>query len=479
MKNRIIGAAVASALATSAAYALPPTSAAQFTVYAGGGSAQAQAVLWAVNQIVNTNVDAYTDGACGAQSGNYRVVFGQNSAAITFAGGTTVPANSNILVYYRLAGGSFPNGAQPQGLGSNLTYPAITGATPCSGAAFPLPTFAIPGSAATVNAVPDWGLTDEEVPLFNVVNNVPGASPANVLSPVQLSNISQVGIYNNLFGIAVTNNLFAQKSNFSKAEVEAILAGTFTDWSQLFGDNGAALPAGPIVLLDRAAGSGSKAAGNQYFLSYPSAIGTGGAQTPGNINFGPSGSLCNGDYADINEGSSGNIVRDLVIAANASNCRAIAVLGLEFPPALQNPSAVGKYSFVKIQGSFPDAAGGINGSTSTGYENVINGNYDFFFQNSFNFRTKRVGGNAQHWVGDGTGFSSLISRFQQAFQSSSLPGCSTGSTALNPAGTLLDPVVVTTNTNGRTRGSRATNSTAPLQLIVDASQANAACVDTL
>src|SRR6202000_120495 len=78
-----------------------------------------------------------------------------------------------------------------------------------------------------------------------------------------------VGIYDLIFGIAVTPALYAQKTNFSYAEVAAILSATVTNWNQLYGDNGQALTAGDVILLDRNVGSGHKASSSTEFLGYP------------------------------------------------------------------------------------------------------------------------------------------------------------------------------------------------------------------
>jgi ABC-type phosphate transport system substrate-binding protein len=101
------------------------------------------------------------------------------------------------------------------------------------------------------------------------------------------------------------------KKNFSRAEVEGIIEGTISDWSQLFDDNGAQMAAGGIVFLDRGEGSGSKASGNQYFLCYP---GCGASARP------PFSSLNNytGTTAtiaetsqDVAEASSSTLIADL------------------------------------------------------------------------------------------------------------------------------------------------------------------------
>jgi hypothetical protein len=209
------------------------------------------------------------------------------------------------------------------------------------------------------------------------------------------------GIYDNLFGVAVTDNVFSSathpKTNFTRAEVEGILQGNLFDWSQMYDDNGAQLPAGGIIFLDRGEGSGSKASGSQYFLGYPGD--SPGGVLPFSATIGYCGTTiagCGGVAAapmDVAESSTNNVIADLK-AAQAAGGRAIAVLGLENPPAKNRVGGVNVFEFTKINDVGVDtgtASDNINGATATSYVNVVKGVYDFYYQNSFNTRTTLAG----------------------------------------------------------------------------------------
>jgi hypothetical protein len=469
-KTSLIATAVAAALGSNAAFAVAPSVTPDYTLYAAGGSAQAGAFYVAASRIL-TNVDSYTDATGGADSGSYRVVYGTTNITFTF-NGFTVPTGKNVLILYKFNGGSFPNGAAPQaGAGSTLPYPTvasilagtqISGVTQGTGK----PTYQYNSAGAlTNNQIPDWGITDLEVPTLDATFNLPtGVSPVTVGAADRA--------YDNLFGVAVTAALYNAaghpKTNFSKAEVEGILGGFVTDWSQLFDDNGAQLPAGGIILLDRQAGSGTKASGSQYFLGYPAASSL--AVTPGSQTFGYTGTnpgrivIPSPGYQDVAESSSGNEVADL-LTAQANGLRAIAVLGLEFPPLLhQATSGTNAYFFAKINGVAVDTGttnDDINvavhtASTGTSYINAIKGNYDFYFQNSFNTRTGFLAGNSVN--------AAFANEFKTLFGQASFAGANSGQAfpAAVP-GTLIDADASTALAAGVTVNTRNGNSGAPLQ----------------
>jgi hypothetical protein len=482
MQKKLIAIAAAAMGLSSSAFALGPSSLpAQFTIYAAGGSAQAQAAIFAADQLMN-NVDSYsTDGCNGKDSGSYRVFFGQLKTAVGSA-----PAGAKVLMYYKFSGGSFPNGVFPQGTGTTLPFPSnVAGSTACAGQAWPKPTYAI-AATPTVDAVPDWGLADVETKLLNVPYNVPAGG--STMTAAQAGNIASAGIYVNVFGVAVSNNVATTnahngscaKTDFSKAEMNGILGGAITDWSQLRGDGGCSIAAGPVVLLDRASGSGSKASGSLYFLGYPST----GYTTPGSVAFGyttpASGGrvACNGGYEDVAETSNGNIVTDLQTAnSSAVDCRAVAILGAEFPQALNG----GGYVFAKINGVDPGNNAAPGGTVT--YDNELSGVYDFEFTNSFNYRTHAVGGNPQHYHGDGTAYSALIDKVKSILQQTNIASGVTGSPATAPSGVLLDPFSTGGFTQCTTRITRYGTSQSPAQLIVGQTDfsvpAPAACTDHL
>ena len=472
MQKNLIAAAVATLGLSSAAHALGPSSLpAQYTIYAGGGSSQAQAVIYLASQLLS-NVDSYTDGTCnGKQSSNYRIFFGTLKSAQG-----TATAGSSVLLYYAMGQGDFPNGVSPTAKASTNSYPSnVAGASACSSQTFPLPSYTVAASP-TVAAVPDWGLSNLEPKIENNTYNVTNAAPSNLLTAAQVGNLTTKPVWDAIFGIVETATAYTDacpKTNFSRTELQGILSGGIQDWSQLKGDNGCSITAGPIVLLDRAPGAGVKTASNLYFLGYPN-----NGNTPPNdiangaTTYNGTRVACNGDYEDVNESSNGNIVADVQTANSKGDaCRAIGLLSAEYAPALNG----GGYDFVAINGVDP----GLNGSTSATYTTAISGDYDFVFTNDFNYRTKQVGSNAQHWSGDGTVYSSLITAALNIFNSTSLPGGSPTATTNSPAGVLLDPAGAGTFANCMTRVTRYGISQAPAQVYWDFSYTAPSCSDTL
>jgi hypothetical protein len=483
VKNTLIAAAVATVLGSGAAHALAPSANYAYTFVASGGSAQENAAFVAARNLLSPgSIDVYTTNTSGGADGTYLIVTGTlNSTA------TASLAAGNAIFVYRFGGGSFPNGVQPFYTGTstpNVTVPsvaAITGATATGagtlGNAVPAtPTYKIT-STATSAVAPDFGLADVEATLFNgTPDNLNGVTP---LTASQITSLQQDGIYLDVFGVAVTNALYNAahpKTNFTKQEVQGILGGQVKNWNQLFADDGTQLPSVPVFLLDRGSGSGSKAAGNQYFLNNPGSKDAGGALDPGSVtsagvNAGYTNTALNlsGGYQDVKEGSNAAIVSDLQ-AANAAGKYAVAILAAEFAPAYNQVGGANQYSFAKIGGVGIDTGttgDNINGTTATKYTNVITGAYDFAYQNSFNSRAGFVGGatNNGKWA--------ALVRTQ--LQSESLSGANSG--LAFPAavtGLLIDPANAPAQDAGVVLWSRLKNSTAPTQLNFDATTVNPA-----
>jgi len=327
--------------------------------------------------------------------------------------------------------------------------------------------------------------------LFNYQDNLNGSAP---LTTAQLGSLAQDGVYDDVFGVVVTNALYAgttafphAKTSFTKEEVAGILSGAVQNWNQLFSDDGTQLPGAPVWLLDRGSGAATKAVGNQYFLNYPAGIATGGfvpprSVTSAGVNAGYTDtvlSLTTG-YQDVKEGSNAAIVSDLQ-NANGHGDYAVAILNAEFAPALEQVGGVNQYSFVKIGGNGLASSSGkqvpglgmdsgvgaddINGITSTSYSNVVTGAYDFVYQNSFNTRAGFLSGSTPNakWT------AALKSLFQSesiagAYAHLAFPGAVTG--------VLIDPANAPVQDAGVVLWSRLKNSTAPIQINFDATTVN-------
>jgi hypothetical protein len=489
-RKGLIAYAVATALGAGAAYGLDPSQTPDFVLYAAGGSAQANAFSVAANQILSSP-DSYSDStsACG-DSGAYRVWFGATKNNITF-NGATVTAGTKLLMLYKFNGGSFPNGVVPQiDPGSNLLYPTIaailstsTTSQTCTNAGAPKYFYSSSGQI-TNSQLPDWGVSDVEVSMFTGYNN-PGTCATNVTTANCLgANAPTVagvdGIYDNLFGIAETHNMYTDtthpKTNFTRAEMGLIMQGSITNWNQIYDDNGAPLAPGPVVFLDRGPGSGSKASGSQYFLGYPGD--GGGAALPRSAKSGYTGTAlntatCTGAgtgpaLQDVNEGSTTGVVNDLIAAQNAG-CRAVAILGLENPPALhQNGGSTNLYDFTAINGVFVDGhnppGDDINGTGNTTYRNAASGAYDFYYQNSFNTRSGFLAGTSTGAL--------VANQVITQMQAIGFPAAGSGQSFPNSVnGTLQDADKLAAPAAGGTMATRNKNSTAPLIIKFKASNA--------
>ncbi|HVO07378.1 MAG TPA: substrate-binding domain-containing protein [Burkholderiaceae bacterium] len=492
----LVACAAVAAISSGAAQAICPvgtgTSAPDYVLYAAGGSAQANAFFVAVSDNM-TGVDSYTDSNSGADSGSYRVLYGTTTADIKDTANTTqIPAGSKVLYFYKFNGGSYTNGIVPQvGAGVNLPYPdlallqssvAITPSGPgkpsCRTPIVAPATTAAPW-VLTNSQLPDWGVADVEVGMFKGFNNATGnagGTAKNTDGGAAPTVGATTGLYDNLFGLAVTHTVYTglpqpstgpcaapaapcAKTNFTRAEAAGILQGTISNWNQLYSDDGRQLPSGGIAFLDRGEGSGSKASGNQYFLCYPG-CGT-AAKTPYSANNpydGTTVTVSEANPQDIAESSSTTLITDLK-AMQAASLRAIGVLGLETPPHQNQVGGVNVYDFVKINGVGVDtgtSGDDINGPTATSYINVVKGNYDFYYQNSFNTRSNFLAGTNAN--------AAFANRIKTTMTTAGFVGADVGGAfPAGVPGTLLDADLSSTLTKGMTMNTRNKVSTAPLQ----------------
>jgi len=334
------------------------------TFYIAGGSAQANAVVVAANNLLQSGtIDIYTDtvvsGNC-LNSNNFRFITGKWN---TTTSDGKITAGTPVLIEYHFAKGSYPNGilavatANPILTYSTTTSPAdqlttpgfqapselapSTGGPPTgtgvacqAGAAYPSPTYSFT-TTSPQQITPIFGLSDVELSMFTFPFNYGAASDypplTQSLGGNVTTNVTGTAVYVNVFGIAVSNAVFGGsslgpsgcvKTNFSRQEITGILTGTIDDWGQLYCDNGSEMAAGGITLLDRSLGSGTKAAENSYFLNYPAGIATGTQLTPYSIATGYASSstnVCGGNQTtgtstglyDISEASSQAIVNAL------------------------------------------------------------------------------------------------------------------------------------------------------------------------
>jgi hypothetical protein len=431
IKYSLVAGAVAAALASGTSFAAegkspggkPPTgpgTTPDYVIYTAGGSAEVNPVMVAACRILN-NMDSYSDAGT-ADSASYRVFYGDLISAQGSAA-----AGSHVMIIYKFNGGSYANGVAPQGAaGGTVVYPLESdilnatlnaGATQGTACTTGKPTYGYTNSVSPATPEqPDWGISDVEAPMFVGVENNPNYPAPNVV--VQNHDL----LYDLVEGVAVTANLYAEKTNFSRAEVAGILDGFYTDWSQLYGDNKQPLPAGGIVLIDRNTGSGTKAAGNQFFLGFPGLASN--ALAPESVTY----SQYTQTTLPTSEVQSDVITTSSTAQATAlktlqtNNIRAVSVLSMDTAPAInQAVPGTNSYDFVKINGTAVDTGGAsdnINGSVKSTYINAVTGNYEFFYQPNFNYRNAWFSG-----TGGNTGIGKAL---LAAFQSASFSGAASG-----------------------------------------------------
>jgi hypothetical protein len=501
--NKLLALAVATALGSSA-HALPPSATIAFTFYEAGGSAQENSLYTAFYQLCNrSTVDVYSSSTASpvALDPSYLVASCTTDPTAANAPFTTA---TNILFFYKFNGGSFPNGAFPlafptSNASSNLNYPAIAKITAAvasgnSGTPTPSnPSYQYVADASDPHPT-DFGVTDVEVPLFNYAYNLNGVA---ALTSSQLSGIAQEGVYDDVFGFVVTNNIYNgtvafphPKTNFTKPEIVGILSGTTTNWNQMFADDGTIMPTKAIAFLDRGSGSGTKAGENQYFLNYPGAKAyTGGAGyvVPGsvsgsNINHYTSSTFTNSNaaYQDVKESSTAQCISDLN-NANVAGVYATSILAAQAAPAFNQSGGSTQYSFVKINGVGIDTATGtgntatdnINTTGQTHYTNVVTGAYDYVLQNSFNYRAGFMVASSPGTITTAPGGSAANVVFAYAMrnnlQSEGLASAHSGNAfPLSVPGVLVDPVLAPAQDAGVILDTRNKVSAAPFQPSFDA-----------
>ncbi len=463
-KMKLLATGAAALVASFQAQAFGPTQAPDIIFYTGGAAAQANSFQAFAAKLM-TSFDVYTDAACGTAGKNYRAVYG--TIGTTLPDGSAIPASlvgKKVFVEYGDNGGAFINGidgiarSHAIQLVNFINAQGANNTVACGAGSSTQYSTAVSGTTTVATHIPLLGFSDQESTLF-VGANLPAGSTA--LTAAELGKVNSTPLYESVYGVAENSLLAAQKTNFTTAEVAAIEAGFYKNWNQLKGDvgafNGVALPAGGIVLIDRNAGSGTKAAANQYFLHNPGSKAFGGNVAPktGSANIGD----CTGYtvYSDCVQSTAGAVVSALN-AANAAGARAVGILDMSNQPGASDHYTYASLNSVDIQGITAVTCGN---AVANPFEpaQVVSGAYDFYFSNTLNFRIANVGG--QPFEGDGSVSSDFIDAYNAV--------ASDPATEVSVPGQLLDPDVAGTPAGNPwdsciTKGTRHQNSTAPVQL---------------
>ncbi|TCV89527.1 hypothetical protein [Sulfurirhabdus autotrophica] len=354
MKLNKIAAACGLAVATLAtqAFAHGPAVTPDLQVFISGSSAL-QGTLGKIAEGMMTagTIDVYYDNATGGK--DYRAYFG------TVSGTGTALDGKKVLMHNRAAGGSF-QGVGPVARAQLIDRMKIEAATCAStGAAYPSATFKC---TSTVKAVPDAGVSDVEPALF-VYPNLPAGETA--LSTTELGHISPASQNAVVFGIAVSDNVSV--TNLSRSQITSLLTGNYADWSLVD-------PAlsGPVMVERRGAGSGTQASANAYFGGLPCSA-NGVPLAAGSVAATPT-TLITG-YTVVENSSTGGVKAGLNTSFTVGN-KAIGLVSTENTPV----AGTDHWHFVSIDGIPATVA------------NAVAGKYDYFVEQSIQWRNATVAG---------------------------------------------------------------------------------------
>lgn len=405
-------------LVAGQAFAHGPSVTPDLQVFISGSSALQNTLGKTADKMMQAGtIDVYYDNATNGS--NYRAYFG------TVTGTGTALDGKKVLIHESAVGGSI-QGVAPVALATSINRMNIDAATCTStGGAYPAVTYKC---TSTVAAVPDAGVSDAEPALWNYPNIPAGTVTVSTTSLSKLSFFGQNAV---VYGIAVSDNVYAQVTNLSRYQVASLLSQAYQDWGPI----NPAL-AGHFVRIERRSpGSGTQASANAYFGGLPcsnagSSLADATANTPG--------------VAEVVENTSAANVIAGLNADFAANKFAIGLLSAEY-----SPTASDHWHFVTLDGVAPTVA------------NVIAGKYDYFLEQTIQWRNATVNGIAPPAPGG------LMDTFLWTFQLrsgdpailSTLPGVAALPTSYTP---ILDSN--NNVTNGVMRGTRITNTCSPYKL---------------
>jgi hypothetical protein len=286
-RNEKIAVAIAAALGVGAAgnaLAVPTQTQAAATtnvLYISGSSAAKNAILGALeNDMCGGAANALIASSSGDTNFFAVSCTPASTTGITGATGTAV-----FTVYYRDEGGSV-TGALPLVSGSPIAQLNLNSTGTLSGNALTIP---VTGSSAAngttdtftsvVNGVATQlprqksglGVTDVEPAAF-VGDNYPTAYSPSVFGTAtgsQLANLTSTSVFQQVFGIFVNKTGLNTPICLSSWAVASLLDGEITDWSKVEDCATHAAVASssvPVTIVNREAGSGSRAAASIFWL---------------------------------------------------------------------------------------------------------------------------------------------------------------------------------------------------------------------
>lgn len=365
VKLKTLAGAVTLATLSGSAFALAPGATINTDIFLSGASAQRntlQALLGTFCQ--SGTLDTYFDngGTAGATTGKSFRAY-----SCTFVNSSPIPTSlrgKNVRVHYRFKGGSI-YGVNPVARAEQVQRmnPTAGNCTAAGAGKYSC------NVATLVNDVPDIGASDVEPALFGTVNLPPASAgapenPWTVLSAKELGGLTKKSAYGVIFGIGVSNDIrnTAGIKDLSKAQLTSIFSGSYRNWNQVGGPNQ------PIHVCRRVAGSGTQAGAQAYFVSDPCS-----ADKLKFVTAAASGTPAG--YVVEEFDSSSKILSDCL----NTNAGAIGLSSIEKQPGGSNGT---NWGYINI-----------NGVPATD-ANAATGKYDYWFENSIQYRSKAVNGTA-------------------------------------------------------------------------------------
>ncbi len=421
-------------------------------IYASGSSAQQTSLGKIVEAMCQTpTVNVFYDN--GATPGNnHRAYYCTTKTTLTPAS----IAGKKVLFNNRASGGS-AYGVNPVADGLLIAKMTVDSTCAATGNVYPVvPQYTC---ANTVNAIPDAGVSDVEPNIF-VPINLPPAFPNKPTYPqtIAAATYSEAAVG---YGIALTDSVLnapASQLNLTRSQVTSMLTGSYQTWDSI----NASLAGKPVIICRRAPGSGSQAAMNAYFNGVPCLLGSAIQPFDHTANTVTNGSA----YTVIENGTTGGVISCMNAANNGgpvtvtepnpvvgqppvsvtytlpAGSAAIGIIGLE-----KTRGAADKWNFAKLDG------------IDANMVNAANGSYDFYVEQTIQWRTVAVPG-----VPAATALAGAKLAFMSKFKDlagdptvlAGIPGVAALPTngwdpSLYPAGSVM-------------KGSRLTNTCSPSQL---------------
>lgn len=175
----------------------------------------------------------------------------------TLAAGTGAWAGKNVIIVYRVKGGSV-YGVNPVARNEAIETLNVTASCGATGSG----TAAAPYVCGTSMRIPDAGVSDVAPALFQSPVNTEGETAAAALSAGELGVLTSTPIYGIAFGVAATKNLGTIGLN--RSALAAVMAGNVGTWDAV-----ASTESGDINVCRRVPGSGTQAVYNMYLGNYP------------------------------------------------------------------------------------------------------------------------------------------------------------------------------------------------------------------